>query len=222
MTMREREPQLVFLWHPGTRDIFSGNGLRMAPAHLIGVLMVDRPRPVAADWLEDIRQTFGGYELVAMTHSGERGLVCQMRIVEDSRVHLRVMRSAQSEAIRQALLPLLAEPPAVTLAMAWDEARAGWVSTILRPPRFPLGRLVATPGALRALADAGQDAMPFVARHQAVDWGEVPEEDKRENEFSLQRGFRLLSAYTLSTGVRLWLMTEADRSATTILLPSEY
>ena len=100
--MREREPLLVCLWHPGTRDLFSGYGLRMAPAHLIGVLMVDRPRPVEPTWLEDIRQTFGGYELVAMTRSGERGLVCQMRIVEDSRVHLRVMRSAQREAIRQA------------------------------------------------------------------------------------------------------------------------
>ena len=94
--MREREPPLVFLWHPGTTDIFSGYGLRIAPAHLIGVVMVDRPRPAAADWLEEIMQTFGGYELVPMTASGERGMLCQMRIAEDSRVHLRVMRSAQS------------------------------------------------------------------------------------------------------------------------------
>ena len=54
------------------------------------------------------------------------------------------------------------------------------------------------------------------------DWGEVPEEDKRENEFSVQQGFRILSAYTTSAGERIWIITEADRSATTILLPDEY
>jgi hypothetical protein len=183
---------------------------------------VDRPKPAAADWLQEVQQTFGGYELVPMTASGERGMVCQMWIHEDSRVHLRVMRSAQSEAIRQALLPLLADLPAVTFTMAWDEGRGGWVSTIMRPPRFPLGQLVATPGALEALAEAGQDAMPFVARHQSGDWGELDEHDIRENEYSLEHGFRLLSAYTLSTGVRIWVITERDRSATTILLPQDY
>jgi hypothetical protein len=132
------------------------------------------------------------------------------------------MWNARSEAIRRALLPLLEDLPAVTFSMDWDDERGGWVSTIMRPPRFPLGQLVATPGALTALAEAGQDPMPFVARHQAGDWGEIPEEDIRENEYSLQHGFRLLSAYTLNTGVRLWLITEADRSATTILLPQEY
>lgn len=89
-------------------------------------------------------------------------------------------------------------------------------------PKFPLGQLVATPGALRALADSGEDPLVFIARHQSGDWGEVPEEDRQENEFSLQHGFRLLSAYTLTTRVRLWIITEADRSATTILLPEEY
>ena len=123
--MHEREPPFVLLWHPGTREIFSGYGLRIAPAHLVGLVMVDRPRPVDPAWLEEIRQTFGGCELVRMTRSGKRGMVCPMRIAEESRVHLRVMRSAQREAIRQALLPLLTELPAVTLAMAWDEARGG-------------------------------------------------------------------------------------------------
>lgn len=222
MQMREREPPLIFLWHPGTRDRFSGYGLRIAPAHLVGVMMVDRPQPAAADWLEEIHQTFGEYELVAMTRDGSRGIVCQMRVVEESRVHLRVMRNLQSEALRQALLPLLEEPPAVTLAVAWDEGRASWVSTIIRPPRFPLGALVATPGTLRAFAEAGQDPMTFLARHQAGDWGELDEEDRQQNEFSLARGLRLLSAYTLQTGVRIWIITEANRSATTLLLPDEY
>jgi hypothetical protein len=132
------------------------------------------------------------------------------------------MRSAQSEAIRQALLPFLADLPAVTLAMAWDEGRGGWISTIIRPPRFSLGQLVATPGALQALAEAGQDAMQFVSRHQSGDWGELDAHDISENKYSLQHGLRLLSAYTLSTGVRIWVITEWDQSATTILLPSDY
>jgi hypothetical protein len=149
-------------------------------------------------------------------------MVCQMRIVEDSRVHLRVMWTAQREAIRQALLPLLTELPAVTLAMAWDERTGGWISSMIRPPRFSLGQLVATPGALQALAAAGQSPMEFVQRHQSGDWGEVNDEDRRENEYSVQRGFRILSAYPLRTGVRMWVITEADRSATTLLLPEEY
>jgi hypothetical protein len=69
VNMREREPPLVCLWHPGTRDIFSGYGLRIAPAHLAGVVMVDRPRPVDPAWLGEVRQMFGGYELIPMTRS---------------------------------------------------------------------------------------------------------------------------------------------------------
>ena len=58
--------------------------------------------------------------------------------------------------------------------------------------------------------------------HVAGDWGELDEEDRRENELSVARGFRLLSSYTLSSGEKLWIITEADRSSTTLLLPSEY
>lgn len=220
--MRAHEVPLVFLWHPGTTDIFSGYGLRIAPAHLVGVLMVDRPRPVAADWLEEVHQTFGGYELVPMTQSGERGMVCQMRVVEESHVHLRVMRNRQSEAIRQALVPLLGAPPAVTLAMAWDERSGGWTSTMVRPPKFPLGQLVMTRGAIETLAEAGQSPMEFIQRHQSGDWGEVPEADRRENDFSVTHGFRILSAYRTTRDVRIWVLTEADRTTTTILLPDEY
>jgi hypothetical protein len=61
-----------------------------------------------------------------------------------------------------------------------------------------------------------------LARHQSGDWGDLDEADKRENEVSLEKGFRLLSAYTLTTGVKVWIITERDRSATTILLPAEY
>jgi hypothetical protein len=87
---------------------------------------------------------------------------------------------------------------------------------------FDLGQLVATRGALAALEEAGQTPLEFVRRHQCGDFGEVCEADKRENELSIKRGYRILSAYRTSAGVRLWLITEADRSATTLLLPSEY
>ena len=88
--------------------------------------------------------------------------------------------------------------------------------------KFLLGRLVATPGALAALRDAGQNALEFVSRHQHCDLRDLDEEDKRENERSLVTGSRVFSAYVLNTGVRIWAITEADRSVTTILLPSEY
>ena len=88
--------------------------------------------------------------------------------------------------------------------------------------QFELGAIFITPGALEALEEAGQDPWEFLRRHQSGDWGEVCEEDKQENELSLREGFRLLSAYTTRKGVKIWIITEADRSATTLLLPGEY
>ena len=87
---------------------------------------------------------------------------------------------------------------------------------------FPLGRIVATPGALAALQAAGQTPHEFLARHMRKDWGDLSAEDRRENELSLREGFRLLSAYHTRLGERLWIITEADRSVSTLLLPSEY
>jgi hypothetical protein len=87
---------------------------------------------------------------------------------------------------------------------------------------FPLGQLYATPGAMDALSEAGQGAAEFLSRHQRGDWSEMCEEDRRENEFSVDKRLRIFSAYHTSQGVKLWVITEADRSVTTILLPSEY
>jgi hypothetical protein len=89
-------------------------------------------------------------------------------------------------------------------------------------PLFTLGHLIATPGAPAALEKAGQQPGDFLARHVSGDWGEVPSEDIKENELSLQHGFRLLSAYRTIEGDRIWVITEADRSSTCILLPEEY
>lgn len=87
---------------------------------------------------------------------------------------------------------------------------------------FPLGQIVATRGALCALRDAGQLPGEFLSRHQRGDWGIMCEEDKIRNELALRRGGRLMSAYVLMTGVKIWLVTEADRSSSTLLLPDEY
>ena len=88
--------------------------------------------------------------------------------------------------------------------------------------RFPLGQVVATPGALRAIEGARQSPEEFIRRHAAGDWGELSEDDRLENERSLVDDCRLLSAYSLADGTRIWIITEADRSATTLLLPDEY
>lgn len=89
-------------------------------------------------------------------------------------------------------------------------------------PLFPLGQCVATPGALEALAGAGQIPKEFLDRHARGDWGEVDAEDKQANQDALVHGDRLLSAYRTSLDVQVWVITEADRSVTTILLPEEY
>jgi len=88
--------------------------------------------------------------------------------------------------------------------------------------RFNLGRLYATPGALRAIREARQNPTEFLTRHEQGDWGELPEEDRQENEYAVLHDLRILSAYRTNKGEKLWVITEADRSMTTILLPEEY
>ncbi len=87
---------------------------------------------------------------------------------------------------------------------------------------FQLGQVVATPGALRALEEASAGSMELLRRHQKGDWGQMSETDKLMNVEAVSSYSRLFSAYELSTGKRIWVITEADRSATTILLPSDY
>jgi hypothetical protein len=88
--------------------------------------------------------------------------------------------------------------------------------------KFLMGRLVATPGALAAFTNARQTPDAFLQRHARGDWGDVDAGDKRANDADVDGGGRLLSAYTLSDKTRIWIITEADRSSTCILLPEEY
>lgn len=97
----------------------------------------------------------------------------------------------------------------------------GMTMCIHQVAQFPLGRVVATPGALQVLEKASLGALPLLARHQSGDWGEVDAEDWKANEEALKHGWRLFSAYEVS-GSRVWIITEANRSSTTILLPEEY
>lgn len=85
-------------------------------------------------------------------------------------------------------------------------------------PLFPLGRILVTPGAL----DLDVNFYSYLCRHQYGDWGDLDDEDKAENNFSVKNGLRLLSVYHTPDGVKFWIITEADRSTTTILLPDEY
>jgi hypothetical protein len=90
------------------------------------------------------------------------------------------------------------------------------------PPRFDLGRIVATPGALAAMNRNGQSGIEFLRRHQQGDWGEVGAGDANANDQAIASHERLLSAYRLNDQTKLWIITEADRSSTCLLLPDEY
>jgi hypothetical protein len=90
----------------------------------------------------------------------------------------------------------------------------------MRAP-LPLGRVVATPEALKLLSEAGENPFTYLARHATGDWGELCGFNRRQNEIALREGYRVLSSYDVPAG-RVWIITEADRSITNILLPEEY
>lgn len=96
--------------------------------------------------------------------------------------------------------------------------RAATMAYRLMNPRFPLGKIVATPGALAL----GIDLQPYLRRHHCGDWGDLCEEDKQTNEEALEQGFRILSCYQVGGGRRIYIITEHDRSSTCLLLPEEY
>lgn len=88
-------------------------------------------------------------------------------------------------------------------------------------PKFSIGKLVATPAAIEALNDAGQGPMEFVVRHMKGDWGKVGDEDRQANVVALRDGDRPLSVYRTAKGVKIWVITGADRSSTCVMLPGE-
>ena len=146
--MLEREPcketigtgELFYLSHPETNDVFSGYGLTIVednPAHLVGLLMVDRPYPVDPTWLDALEATFGKYDLVPMTASGERGILCQMQIAPDSIPYLRRFFGEKSAAIQQALIPLLDDLPNPVFSLNWDGESRTWRSRLTAADVLP-------------------------------------------------------------------------------------
>jgi len=94
-------------------------------------------------------------------------------------------------------------------------------SSISSQPQFSLGQIVATPALLKHFEQHRIDARHYLQRHVTGDFGDLDEDDKAENRLSIQEGFRILSSYLIA-GEKVWIITEADRSATTFLFPSEY
>ena len=94
------------------------------------------------------------------------------------------------------------------------------MTMILGPAKFPLGDIVITPGALEKLSQ--DDVLQGLVRHMSGDWGQLDEQDRQQNEAALAEGSRLLSRYTGAAEEVFWIITEHDRSVTTILLPQEY
>ncbi|HJR06615.1 MAG TPA: hypothetical protein VJ842_05110 [Pyrinomonadaceae bacterium] len=90
------------------------------------------------------------------------------------------------------------------------------------PVPFQLGRIFATPGAVDALEASGELAQTYINRHARLEQGTLSDEDHRENLFSVSRRLRIFSAFKTANGIKIWVITEADRSATTILMPDEY
>ncbi len=120
--------------------------------------------------------------------------------------------------------PVFAIMPAVVavLGILMHLLQSSKISFKMKERKFSLGHVVATPGSLDLLHEHGLYAASFIDRHATGDWGDLPPEDVRENEYAVDYDERVLSSYVVSGDRKIWIITEADRSATTILLPEEY
>lgn len=104
----------------------------------------------------------------------------------------------------------------------YPESFVNLPSAVHAGPRFRPGQIFATPAALEVIANARVSILYLLTRHVRGDWGDICDEDRQQNELSVNAGLRLLSCYRLPDGGAVWIITEWDRSATTILLPDEY
>lgn len=127
--MIQIEKKLIYLMHPDKENVFSGYGLPLEDRyHLVGLLMIDRPYRANDDWLYRVKEEFGDFHLAYMTHSGERGILCQMKIEKESRKFLKEMDYPLDEKIKKRLYPLLEYKPDPRFRMRWDDATRLWVS----------------------------------------------------------------------------------------------
>lgn len=93
---------------------------------------------------------------------------------------------------------------------------------ILENPRFPLGKVAITPGALATLEELGKSPQEYLQRHASCDWADMSVDDASANIFAMLNGTRIFSSFNMHQGDKIWIITEADRSVTTLLLPDEY
>ncbi len=133
-----------------------------------------------------------------------------------SKVDWNAPRSRQAERVARALRRLRAESSGDGASGLCAESPTPYAA-----PRFSLGRLCATPAALERLSLAAVHPVQLAFRHQRGDWGSVCDDDARANDTALASGGRLLSVYPVDGGP-VWVLTEADRSLTTVLLPEDY
>ena len=121
--------KLIYLMHPDKEKVFSGYGLPLENRyHLVGLLMIDRPYRADPDWLEKVREEFGGFYIAYMTPSGERGIACEMKIEKDSRMFLKELDNPISGKIGGKLYPLLEYRPNPRFKMHWDDQYGAWMS----------------------------------------------------------------------------------------------
>jgi hypothetical protein len=117
-------------------------------------------------------------------------------------------------------------PPVESREAIENQADAAKTAKGLPAPENPIlfrsGKIVSTPGALEALEMNHYRIFTLLLRHLTGDWGEIPDADAEANQEALKNGSRILSSYPQPSGARIWIITEADRSATTVLLPEEY
>ena len=93
---------------------------------------------------------------------------------------------------------------------------------VVSQPRFPIGQLVITAGVAELIRRGRLNPSAYLARHLSGDWGDLCDEDRHLNDAALKSGDRLLSSYQVASDLKLWIITEWDRSVTTLLLPEEY
>jgi hypothetical protein len=132
--------ELFFLSHPGKEEIFSGYGLAVeegSEESLVGILMVDRPRPVDQKWLKQVERNFGEYQLVPMTATGERGIVCRMNIEKESIMHLCQFSTEKADAIKKVFAPLLENLPQPAFLLRWNDEKHLWQSRFANRDDWP-------------------------------------------------------------------------------------
>lgn len=133
--------KLIYLMHPDKENVFSGYGLPLEDRyHLVGLLMIDRPYRADEEWLYRVREEFGDFQLSYMTSSGERGMVCNMKIEKDSRKFLKEIDHPLEEKIARRLYPLLEYRPNPSFRMRWDDGIRMWVSEFDLESREGYGR----------------------------------------------------------------------------------